>query len=65
MNLLRYIKGIKKSFYRYLGSKRKTRENVGQMLNSPRNLVTKNMEKAKVASAFFTYIFTDKLMTVC
>lgn len=60
LNLLRYVRGIKKGFYRYLGSKRKTRENVGWLLYSPGNLVIKNVEKAKVASAFFSYIFSDK-----
>lgn len=60
LNLLRYVRGIKKDFYRYLGSKRKTRENVGWLLYSPGNLVIKNVEKAKVASAFFSYIFSDK-----
>lgn len=64
LNLLRYVKGIRKGFYRYLGSKRKTGENVGQLLNSPGNLVIKNMEKAKVPSAFFTYIFTHELMAI-
>lgn len=43
-----------RGFYRYLGIKRKTKENVEQLLNSAGNLVTKNMEKAKVPSAFFT-----------
>lgn len=60
LNLFRDVKGIKKGFYRYLGSKRKTKENVGQLLNSVGNLVTKNTEKAKVPSAFFTLIFTSK-----
>ena len=29
LNMARDIKGNKKSFYRYVGDKRKTRENVG------------------------------------
>lgn len=33
LSLARYLKGNQKEFYRYIGSKKKTRENVGLMLN--------------------------------
>ena len=51
---MRDVKGIKKGFYRYIRSKRKSRENVGQLLNRAGNLVTEDMEKVKLPNAFFT-----------
>ncbi|GAB0209313.1 mitochondrial enolase superfamily member 1 [Grus japonensis] len=54
--LARDIKGNKKSFYRYISNKRKTRENVGPS----GDLVTWDMEKAEVVTDFFTSVFTSK-----
>ncbi|PKU33022.1 rna-directed dna polymerase from mobile element jockey-like [Limosa lapponica baueri] len=47
LNLARGVKGNKKGFYKYINSKRKTRENVGQLLNGAGELVTRDMEKVK------------------
>lgn len=52
LNLERFTRGNKESLYRYINSKRKPKENVGLLLNRTGNLVTKDMEKAKVLSAY-------------
>ncbi|GAB0209103.1 mitochondrial enolase superfamily member 1 [Grus japonensis] len=44
---VRDVKDNKKGFYKYIGDKRKTRENVGLLLNEMGNLVTQDMEKAE------------------
>ena len=54
------MKSNKKGFYKYINSKRKTRKNVGLLLNGAGDLVTKDMEKAEVFNAFFASFFTDK-----
>lgn len=56
LNLAGYLKGKKKVFYRYLNSKRKTRENMGPLLGAG-NLMTKDMGKAKALNALFEFIF--------
>lgn len=48
LNLDRDVKGNKKSFYRYVLDKRKTRENVSPLWNEERNLVTQDMETSKL-----------------
>ncbi|KAK4817866.1 hypothetical protein QYF61_001676 [Mycteria americana] len=60
LNLARGVKGNKKSFYRYIGDKRKTRENVGPLWRETGELVTRDMEKAEVINNFFTSVFTSK-----
>lgn len=60
MSLERDVKGSKNGFYKYISSKRKVRENVSLLLNGAGDLVTKDMEKAKVFNAFFTSVFTGK-----
>ncbi|KAK4807097.1 hypothetical protein QYF61_018438 [Mycteria americana] len=47
LNLARDVKGNKKGFYKYIGDKRKARENVGPLLNEAGDLVTQDMEKAE------------------
>lgn len=54
LNLVKNKKGRKNSFYKYIRNKRKTRENVGLLLNGMRNLVQKDIEKADVVNAFFS-----------
>ncbi|KAF4803728.1 RNA-directed DNA polymerase from mobile element jockey-like protein [Turdus rufiventris] len=54
------MKGNKKGFYRYKSRKRKTKENVGPLLNRNGDLVTKDSEKAEVLIAFFALVFTGK-----
>ncbi|KAK4823575.1 hypothetical protein QYF61_003579 [Mycteria americana] len=60
LNLARDVKGNKKSFYRYVSGKRKTRENVGPLRKEMGNLVTWDMEKAEVFNNFFASVFTSK-----
>ncbi|GAB0187869.1 mitochondrial enolase superfamily member 1 [Grus japonensis] len=60
LNLARDVKGNKKSLYRYISNKRKTRENMGLLWNETGNLVTWGMEKAEVLNDFFASIFTGK-----
>lgn len=50
----------KNSFYKYISCKRKTRENVGLLLNEMGNVLTKNPEKAMVIDGFFALVFTGK-----
>ncbi|GAB0176214.1 hypothetical protein GRJ2_000086600 [Grus japonensis] len=59
-NLARDVKGNKKSFYRYISDKRKTRENVGPLWKETGDLVTWDMEKAEVFNDFFASVFTSK-----
>ncbi|GAB0181454.1 hypothetical protein GRJ2_000610700 [Grus japonensis] len=58
LNLVRDIKGNKKSFYRYISDKRKTRENVGPLWNDTGSLVIRDMEKAEILNDFFASVFT-------
>ncbi|KFW00854.1 hypothetical protein N327_12339, partial [Fulmarus glacialis] len=60
LNLARDIKGNKKSVYRYLGDKRKMRENVVPLRKETGDLVTQDMEKAEVVNDFFASLFTGK-----
>ncbi|GAB0209797.1 mitochondrial enolase superfamily member 1 [Grus japonensis] len=59
-NLARDVKDNKKSFYRYVSDKRRTRENVGPLQNETGDLVTQDMEKAEVLNDFFASVFTSK-----
>jgi len=58
LNLARDVKDNKKSFFNYISSKGKTRENVGPLLNKLGVLVTENAEKAELLSAFFASVFS-------
>ncbi|GAB0207575.1 mitochondrial enolase superfamily member 1 [Grus japonensis] len=60
LNLARDVKDNKKSFFRYVSDKRRTRENVGPLWNETGDLVTQGMEKAEVLNEFFASVFTDK-----
>ncbi|KFV05198.1 hypothetical protein N340_02153, partial [Tauraco erythrolophus] len=60
LNLARDIEGNKKNFYRYVSDKRRSRENVGPLWKEMGDLVTQDMEKAKILSDFFASFFTDK-----
>jgi len=60
LNMARDIKGNKKSFYRYVSHKRKTRENEGPLWKETGDLVTRDMEKAEVLNDFFASVFTGK-----
>ena len=60
LNLAKDVKGNRKGFYKYINSKRKTRENMDLLLNGAAELVANEMPKAKVLSAFFASVFTSK-----
>lgn len=59
MNLSRDVKGKNKGFYKYMSSK-KTRENVGPLMNETGSPVRLDMEKPKVLNASFASVFTSK-----
>ena len=54
------MKGNKKSFYRYISDKRKASENMGPLWKETGDLVTRDMEKAKVLNNFFASVCTSK-----
>ncbi|GAB0199646.1 hypothetical protein GRJ2_002430000 [Grus japonensis] len=63
ISLARDVKDKKKSFYRYVSDKRRTRENVGPLQNEMGELVTQDMEKAEVLNDFFASVFTGKCLS--
>ncbi|GAB0209832.1 mitochondrial enolase superfamily member 1 [Grus japonensis] len=63
LNLARDVKDNKKSFYRYVSDKRRTRENVGPLQNETGDLVTQDMEKAEVLNDFFASVFIGKCLS--
>ncbi|GAB0206735.1 mitochondrial enolase superfamily member 1 [Grus japonensis] len=63
LNLARDVKDNKKSFYRYVSDKRRTRENVGPLWNETGDLVTQDTEKAEVLNDFFASVFTGKSLS--
>ncbi|GAB0190077.1 hypothetical protein GRJ2_001473000 [Grus japonensis] len=63
ISLARAVKDNKKSFYRYVSDKRRTRENVGLLRNETGDLVTQDMEKAEVLNDFFASVFTGKCLS--
>ena len=60
LTLVGDMKGNKKGFCRYIISKKKTREYVVAAQNRAGDMVTKDMEKAKVYSACFVSVFPDE-----
>lgn len=59
-NLLRNIKGNKKSFYRDISTKRQTREIVGPLQKEMGDLVTSGMEKVEVPNSSFDSVLTSR-----
>jgi len=47
-------------FFKYISSKRKTRENVGPLLNEVGVLVTEDAEKEELMNTFFASVFSPK-----
>ncbi|PKU35582.1 glycerol kinase [Limosa lapponica baueri] len=60
LNLQRDVKDNEKGFFKCNSSKRKTRENVGPLLNGVGALVTEDTEKAELLNAAFASVFTAK-----
>ncbi|GAB0209397.1 mitochondrial enolase superfamily member 1 [Grus japonensis] len=60
LNLAMDVKDNKKGFFKYISSKRKTRENVGPLLNEVGALVMEDTEKVELLNAFFASVFTAK-----
>jgi len=60
LNLVRDVKDNKKSFFRYISSKWKTRDNVGPLLNEVGALVMEDAEKAELLNACFASVFSVK-----
>ncbi|GAB0179954.1 mitochondrial enolase superfamily member 1 [Grus japonensis] len=53
------VKGNKKSFYRYVDDKRKTRGNVDPLWKEMGDLVTQDIEKAEVLNDFFAVFIRE------
>lgn len=55
LNMTRDVKGNRKGFYRYIGSKRNTKENAGLLLDGGGNLFTN--KKAEVLNVILSFVF--------
>ena len=51
----------KKSFYKYINGKRRTKENFRPLLDAVGNVTTENKEEAEVINAFFTSAFNRQI----
>jgi len=60
LKLARDVKDKEKDFFKYISSKRKTRDNVGPLLNEVGVLVMEDAEKAELLNAFFASDFSAK-----
>ncbi|KAJ7402270.1 rna-directed dna polymerase from mobile element jockey-like [Pitangus sulphuratus] len=60
LNLSKDVKENKKEFFKYSDNRRKSKYNVGPLLNGERALVTEDTEKAELLNIFFASAFTDK-----
>ncbi|GAB0209097.1 hypothetical protein GRJ2_003375400 [Grus japonensis] len=61
LNVARDVKDKKEGFFKYISSKRTTRENVGLLLNEVGALVMEDTEKAELLNAAFASLFTAKV----
>ncbi|PKU39436.1 rna-directed dna polymerase from mobile element jockey- hypothetical protein [Limosa lapponica baueri] len=60
INLAGNVEDSRKGSFKYTGSKRKTKENVGPLLNEVGALLTEDTEKVELLNAFFNSVFTAK-----
>ncbi|KGL93213.1 hypothetical protein N301_01878, partial [Charadrius vociferus] len=60
LNLARDIKTNKKSFFKFVSEKRKTRENVDPLQKETQELVIRNRDRAEVLNGFFAPVVTGK-----
>jgi len=58
LKLARDVKDNKKSFFKYISSKRKTRDNVGLLLKEVGAMVMEAAEKAQLLNAYFASVFS-------
>ena len=62
LNLARNVKNNKKGFFNYISSKRKTRDNVGPLLNEVGVLMMEDAAKAELLNACFSSVFSAKFV---
>ena len=60
LNLARDVEDNKKGFFKYTSSKRKTKENVGPLLNEAGALVMEDAEKLELLNACVSSVFSAK-----
>src|SRR5699024_5407127 len=61
LRLATAIKENKKSFYKYINDKRRTKENFHPLLDAAGNVTTEDKEKTEVLNAFFTSTFNRQI----
>ena len=49
----------KKGFFKYINSKRRSKENIGQILDEDGHLTNRDEEKAEAFNAFFASVFNN------
>ncbi|XP_061495614.1 uncharacterized protein LOC133390587 isoform X2 [Rhineura floridana] len=60
LRLAREARNNKKGFFRYVRSKRKTKETVGLLLSEDGKMLTDNEEKAELLNTYFASVFSQK-----
>jgi len=60
LNLARGVKDNKKSFFKCISSKQKTKHNVGPLWTEVGALVMEDAEKAELLNAFFASVFSAR-----